>query len=102
MHINFRRADIFDSRNSSEIYSGICDFAMFDTPNGRACLHTDIPAAKKTIARLRTMESELGVHIAFAHVTQWMKDGKDKVLMSLLDNHLTVAAKELIPYDKTV
>lgn len=73
---------------------------MFDTPNGKACLHSDIPAAKQTIERLRAMERKLGMHIAFAHLTQWMKDGEDEVLMSLLDDHLKMAAKELLPYDK--
>ncbi|GAB7349176.1 hypothetical protein MBLNU459_g8111t1 [Dothideomycetes sp. NU459] len=91
-----------DCCHSSELYSGACDFAMFDTPGGKSCLHSDLPSAKDSLRRIKVMESEFGAHVAFAHITQWMQDGKDDVLMSLLDNDMRMAAKELIPYEKTV
>jgi hypothetical protein len=63
-------------------------------------LHTDLVAAKDTIANLRMLETDYGAHIALAHDASWLKKGEDEVLMSLLDDKMKVAAKEKIPYDK--
>ncbi|KAJ5932831.1 hypothetical protein N7516_007320 [Penicillium verrucosum] len=56
-------------------------------PDGSTfCLHTDVAAARDTLARIRVMESELGVHVALAHDATWMEEGKNAVLLSLLDD----------------
>lgn len=86
-----------------ELFDGEYDFAVYDLPNGgQGCLQADVPAAKDTIARIRIMEDELKVHVAFAHDAQWMKEGSDTVLMSLLDDDLKRAAKTRIPLDQLV
>lgn len=55
-------------------------------PDGKIfCLHTDIPAAKDTLSRVRVMEKDLNFHIALAHDYEWMKKKTDSALMSLLD-----------------
>jgi hypothetical protein len=46
------------------------------------------------------LEIDYGAHIALAHDASWLKKGTDKVLMSLLDDTMRVAAKEKIPYDE--
>ncbi len=63
---------------------------------GQACLQADIPAAKDTVARIMIMEKELHMHVAFAHDIQWMKDGVDRVLMSLLGDDLREAVANRI------
>ncbi|KAJ5631985.1 hypothetical protein N7490_008324 [Penicillium lividum] len=57
-------------------------------PDGSTfCLHTDVAAARDTLARIRVMETELGVHITLAHDATWMEEGKNAVtLLSLLDD----------------
>lgn len=55
-------------------------------PDGNTfCLHTDVPAARDTLARIRFMEKKLGVHVALAHDATWMQDASDTVLLSLID-----------------
>jgi hypothetical protein len=63
-------------------------------------LHTDLTAAKDTIAKIQMLEADYGAHIALAHDASWLKKGTDKVLMSLLDDRMKRAAKEKIPYDE--
>jgi hypothetical protein len=48
----------------------------------------DITAAKDTMARIRVLEKEMGVHLAFAHDISWVEAGTDDVLLSLLDDDL--------------
>lgn len=48
------------------------------------CLHTDVAAARDTLARMRMMEG-IGVHIALAHDATWMGSESNPVLLSLLD-----------------
>lgn len=56
-------------------------------PDGSTfCLHTDVGAARDTLARIRVMENVLGVHVALAHDATWMEQGKNGVLLSLLDD----------------
>lgn len=50
-----------------------------------ACLHTDVTAAKDTLARIRLLKKELGIHVALAHDATWMQKENDPVLFSLLD-----------------
>ena len=57
-------------------------------------LHTDLTAAKDTIAKIRTLEKECDFHVALAHDARWLKEGSDSVLMSLLDGYMTAAVKE--------
>jgi hypothetical protein len=63
-------------------------------------LHTDLTAAKDTIAKIRMLEADYRAHIALAHDASWIKKGTDNVLMSLLDDKMRLAAKEKIPYDE--
>jgi frataxin-like iron-binding protein CyaY len=46
------------------------------------------------------LDENPNVHVALAHDASWMKDRSDKVLMSLLDEDMTKAAKERIPKDE--
>jgi hypothetical protein len=62
----------------------------------------DVCAAKDTIAKIRIMEEDLKVHVAFAHDTSWMRDGSNKVLMSLLDNQMIDRIKERLPLDEPI
>lgn len=65
-------------------------------------LQADIRAAKDTIAKIRIMEQNLKVHIAFAHDASWMKEGSDKVLMSLLDSDMMDKIKECLHLDEAL
>ncbi|KAF2109527.1 beta-lactamase-like protein [Lophiotrema nucula] len=90
-----------DCCHSRELLDGTCDIAQFCVPGlGKMSLHTDLVAAKDTIAKIRILEQELGFHVALAHDAGWMKVGKDQVLMSLLDEHMKTAAKERIPKEE--
>lgn len=62
-----------------------------------ACLHTDVTAAKDTLARIRLIEKELGVHVALAHDPTWMQDESDPVLLSLLDEKLVKGMRAAFP-----
>ncbi|KOS38868.1 hypothetical protein ACN38_g10297 [Penicillium nordicum] len=76
-----------DCCHSREILDGLKEFGTFEMPDGSTfCLHTDVAAARDTLARIRVMESELGVHVALAHDATWMEEGKNAVLLSLLDD----------------
>jgi hypothetical protein len=56
-------------------------------PDGSTfCLHTDVSAARDTLARMRILEKELGVHIALAHDATWMLEESNPVLLSLVDD----------------
>lgn len=70
-------------RSCRALLNGSKEFALFDTPNGKACLHSDISAAKRTIGALNQAERD-GMHIAMAHDVEWMLDGTDEVLLSLI------------------
>lgn len=83
---------------SRSIFDGLEDFAVWKLPDGSsACLQADLPAAKDTLRRIKTMEADFGFHIAFAHDTQWMQSGLDQTLMSMLDEDMKLATKERIP-----
>ncbi|KAL5050962.1 hypothetical protein BDW71DRAFT_80903 [Aspergillus fruticulosus] len=76
-----------DCCHSRSLLDGSKDVATFALPNGdTGCLHTDVVAAKDTLARLRVLERQLGVHVALAHDASWMEKEDDEVLMSLLDD----------------
>jgi hypothetical protein len=57
----------------------------------------DLPAAGETIARLRTLERDFGVHIALAHDVSWILDGGNKVLTSLIEPELLRIAQVKCP-----
>lgn len=77
---------------------GEYDIAIFPVPGGgEACLHEDIPAARRTMAKIRLLEKDFGFHIALSHDASWLKERKDTVLMSLLDDDMRRAAQERIP-----
>lgn len=76
------------------------DIAQFQGPDLKPMsLHTDIASARDTMAKLRTLETDYGAHIALAHDASWLKKGTDRVLMSLLDERMKLAAKEKIAHD---
>ncbi|KAF2730216.1 Metallo-hydrolase/oxidoreductase [Polyplosphaeria fusca] len=90
-----------DCCHSRELLDGTYEISEFCVPGlGKMSLHADISAAKDTISRIRILEKDYGFHVALAHDTSWMKAGTDPVLMSLLDEHMTRAAKERIPRDE--
>jgi len=69
------------------ILTGESKIAIFKTAAGTdASLHVDLDAAYDTIQRLRQAEVQLGMHIALAHDANWMCEGTDQVLMSLLSD----------------
>ncbi|KAF2099881.1 Metallo-hydrolase/oxidoreductase [Rhizodiscina lignyota] len=74
-----------DCCHSRAILEGEEDIAIFQLPDGEMMsLHSDIAAARETIARLRRGEHDFKMHIALAHDIEWMKSAKDDVLISLL------------------
>ncbi|KAF2815575.1 uncharacterized protein BDZ99DRAFT_567401 [Mytilinidion resinicola] len=73
-----------DCCHSRQLLNGQADFAFFDIPGGKACLHEDVNAAEDTIRRLREAEDGHGMHIAMAHDVEWLRQGSDEVLMSVL------------------
>ena len=89
------------STNSiSELLDGKCEIAEFPgLGDKKISLHTDVKAAQDTIAKIRILEQDFGLHTALAHDASWLKKGTDSVLMSLLDEKMKVAARERIPYD---
>ncbi len=68
----------------------------------RASLQADPSAAKDTIRRIKIMEGDLKCHVALAHDEEWMVKGTDQTLMSLIDDEMKAAARELIPAGKPV
>lgn len=57
----------------------------------------DLPAAKDTVARLKAMESDFGVHIALAHDVSWMISGDSLVLASLMEPEFLYKAQSMCP-----
>jgi hypothetical protein len=45
------------------------------------------------------MEQDLKVHIAFAHDISWIKEGSDKVLMSLVDGDIIDSVRKVYLQD---
>ncbi|KAH7345883.1 beta-lactamase-like protein [Pyrenochaeta sp. MPI-SDFR-AT-0127] len=80
-----------DCCHSRELLDGKQEIAIF---GGTMSLHSDLEAARNTIAKIRTLEKDHGFHVALAHDASWMKDGKDNVLMSLLDDYMRTAVAE--------
>ncbi|EUC39468.1 hypothetical protein COCMIDRAFT_10448 [Bipolaris oryzae ATCC 44560] len=90
-----------DCCHSRELLDGVREIAEFTSPELKPMsLHTDVTSARDTIAKLRTLETDYGAHVALAHDATWLKKGTDKVLMSLLDARMKVAAKEKIVHDE--
>ncbi|KAF1842780.1 Metallo-hydrolase/oxidoreductase [Cucurbitaria berberidis CBS 394.84] len=80
-----------DCCHSRELLDGKKEIAQFGE---NMSLHTDLNAAKDTIAKIRTLERGCGLHVALAHDASWLKQGSDSVLMSLLDDYMKAAVKE--------
>ncbi|CAO2656510.1 Nn.00g053130.m01.CDS01 [Neocucurbitaria sp. VM-36] len=80
-----------DCCHSRELLDGKQEIAQF---NGTMSLHSDLHAAKETIAKIRNLERERDFHVALAHDASWLKKGTDSVLMSLLDDYMEAAVKE--------
>jgi hypothetical protein len=49
------------------------------------CLHRNVAAARDTLASMRVMDTEPGVHVAMANDATWMDLGKNVALILLLD-----------------
>lgn len=58
-------------------------------------LHTDLVAAKSTIAKIRILEREHGVRTVLAHDASWIVEGKDDVLLSLLGTDMRKARERV-------
>lgn len=77
------------------LFDGVQEIAVWKQPDGSTgSLQADVCAAKDTIAKIRILEKDLNVHIAFAHDISWMREGNDKVLISLLDSEKVDRIKE--------
>ncbi|KAK6365478.1 hypothetical protein LTS17_011197 [Exophiala oligosperma] len=87
-----------DCCHSKALVDGTFDFKTWLNSSGHTeSLHEDLDAAKGTAKRLRSLEVDYGCHIALAHDSTWMLAGKDKVLMSLLDDDLRDFARSRLP-----
>lgn len=68
-----------------EIFEGVKQIANVSMPDGSMfCLHESLGAALDTIGKLRMAVRDYGMHIAMAHDAEFIKEGKDSTLMSLL------------------
>ncbi|RAQ47384.1 hypothetical protein AFGD_008876 [Aspergillus flavus] len=86
-----------DCCHSRALLDGTKEFGTFELNGNMACLHTDVTAAKDTLARIRLIEKELGVHVALAHDPTWMQDESDPVLLSLLDEKFVKDMRAAFP-----
>ncbi|KAL2205512.1 Metallo-hydrolase/oxidoreductase [Sarocladium strictum] len=77
-----------DCCHSMALLRGTEEIATYTDGNGEAVayLQRDLPAARKTIDKIRKLEADYGVHIALAHDATWMVDQTNPVLMGLLDD----------------
>jgi hypothetical protein len=57
-------------------------------------LQADHASAKDTMSRIRVMESRLGAYIVLAHDTEWVTEGKDSVLLKMLDEEVKHTASQ--------
>ena len=100
LHISHILTDCIVLRGLLE---GAKEIATFPLPDGgTGCLHTDVAAAKDTLARLRVLQSQLGVHIALANDASWMEKEDDEVLMSLLDEKFQEDMRRALPLQEPV
>ncbi|KAE8375353.1 beta-lactamase-like protein [Aspergillus bertholletiae] len=86
-----------DCCHSRALLDGTKEFGAFELDGKIMSLHTDIAAAQDTLARIRIMEKELGVHVSLAHDTTWMQDENDPVLLSLLDKKFVKDMRVALP-----
>ncbi|KAH8815966.1 beta-lactamase-like protein [Xylogone sp. PMI_703] len=91
-----------DCCHSRSILNGEVEIAEFDYPGrGRMSAHDDLGEAKQTIKKLRDLEIEnYNVHIALCHDDKWMREGKDAVLMAMLDADMKSFVAEKLPSDE--
>ncbi|KAH7133867.1 beta-lactamase-like protein [Dactylonectria macrodidyma] len=74
-----------DCCHSRDIFLGTKQIANVPMPDGSSfCLHESLDAALDTISKLREAVNEYGMHIAMAHDAEFITEGKDSTLMSLL------------------
>ncbi|KAF5009336.1 hypothetical protein FDECE_4434 [Fusarium decemcellulare] len=68
-----------------DIFLGTKQIATVPMPDGsNFCLHENLDAALDTIEALREAVKKYGMHIAMAHDAEFIKEGSDSTLMSLL------------------
>ena len=70
------------------LLDGSQDYALFGDGTERKSLHDDLHAAKDTVSRLRIAEMELGMHIVLAHDAEWINEGVDQTLLSLVSQDI--------------
>lgn len=80
-----------------ELLDGKSEIAEFCVPHiGKMSLHTDLTAARSTISKIRTLEAVYGVRTVLAHDISWIEEGRDDVLLSLLDKHMIQAREQIL------
>jgi len=84
-----------DCCHSRGLLDGKYEIAQLEVPEwGTVCAHLDLETARSTIKKLRNMELDYGINVALAHDEEWMRQGTNKVLMSLLDNDMKAFVTE--------
>ncbi|KAI0123380.1 beta-lactamase-like protein [Xylariales sp. AK1849] len=74
-----------DCCHSRDIFIGRRQIANVDMPDGsKFCLHENLDDSLATIGALREAVDDYGMHIAMAHDAEFIKQGTDDVLMSIL------------------
>jgi hypothetical protein len=70
-----------------ELLNGEVTIATWCQHGNTVSLHSDMPAAYDTMARVREME-KTGVHVCLAHDSYWSQDGplKNETLLKLKNN----------------
>lgn len=77
-----------DCCHSRAIFDGRSQIAVAGPDGSKFCLHSDLDAAVRTIQKLREAVDSYGMHLAMAHDPEFIREGNDTVLMSILHPHL--------------
>jgi len=83
-----------DCCHSRALLDGTQEYALFGDGVEKRSLHDDLRAAKDTVSRLRIAEMELGMHIVLAHDAEWIKEGVDQTLLSLVSQEIVDWVKD--------
>lgn len=86
-----------DCCHSRELLNGEHEIAEFCVPHvGKMTLHSDLTAARSTIAKVRILEQTYGIRTVLAHDASWIREGRDTALLSLLDQNMLQARQRII------
>ncbi|CAK7207824.1 hypothetical protein SEUCBS139899_010639 [Sporothrix eucalyptigena] len=83
-----------DCCHSRAIFDGRSQIAVTGPDGSKFCLHSDLDTALETIQKIREAVNSYGMHLAIAHDPEFIREGKDTVLMSIL--HPYLAKKETV------